>query len=189
MSLKQLFARSCCIKNVPSCASRQRAKGADKKYKRNVEKQIFICHNTACGVQRPHSCDADSASASLSGASTRRRCVLRVPTTRGRQHATSDRTAAKFALYAYRGLDDMHTVEMGAENDTKGLQAPIQYRAAPFQRHNSLPCSGRVRQYSPGRNFHIEGERSYKSGPSRGDPQRFLLEVFSGSKKRLKISI
>ncbi|XP_042074814.1 uncharacterized protein LOC121814184 [Haplochromis burtoni] len=161
-----------------------------KHMKKNVEKQSTVCHNAARGDSRFHGCDdADEPVTSLAcdrGDGTPKWRMVRAATTRGRQNAIFGGVASEPSVSPHEELGHLHSVSMGAEDIGIGLQAAIQCRSTTFQRIRLLSCSGRVRQFSPGGNFHLERQRSYKSCPSRGNAQWILFKVFPCAKERGK---
>ncbi len=78
----------------------------------------------------------------------------------------------------------MHTVLLGIKDNTIRVPTAVCRFPPAFQRDNSFSGAGKIKAFSSGRNFLSVEQKGNKSGPTRAEPQRVLLEVFRRPKER-----
>ncbi|XP_073701195.1 uncharacterized protein [Garra rufa] len=73
---------------------------------------------------------------------------------------------------------------MGIKNNTIRIQTAVCRFPSAFQRDNSFSSAGRTKTSPSGGDFLSVKQKGDKSGPTRGEPQRVLLEILSRPKER-----
>ncbi len=152
----------------------------------NVAKHNSPPKNVAKHINKPQYNITSESYCSLRGDETLKLCPsAECPRMRSTDSKLIHKSATRWRQNtANKQLARMHTVPLDIKDNTIRVPTAVCRFPPAFQRDNSFSGAGEIKACSSGRNLLSVEKKGDKSGPTRAEPQRVLLEVFPRPKER-----